>query len=122
MWNLLNLALRLIPAMTVQYRIFSGSTLNEYGIEVNSYLEPIIVRNAHIQPLKAEMYADYALQPSQNVKVCYIPADVSGTINKSTNDIIIYNNKKFNIVNTHDWYNYDGWNKLIIVEDKDYEL
>lgn len=122
MWNLLGLASRLIPTVTVQYRTFINTEPNSFGIMVNVYSEPITITKAHIQPLKAEMYAQYALQPSRNVKVCYIPADVTGTIDKSTNDIIIFNNKKFNIIDTHDWYDYDGWNKLIIVEDKDYEL
>lgn len=118
MWNLLNLALRLIPPVTVQYRIFSGSAVNEFGISVNTYSEPITVKNAHIQPLKAEMYAQYALQDVRNVKVCYIPVNVIGQLDKSTNDIIIYNGRKYNIIDTHEWYNYDGWNKLVIVEEK----
>jgi hypothetical protein len=122
MWNLLNLASRLIPTVTAQYRIFTGSVLNEAGIEINTYSEAITIKNAHVQPLKAEMYAQYELQPSQNAKVCYIPANVAGTVNKTSNDIIIFQGKRFNIFDTHDWYDYDGWNKLIIVEDKDYAV
>jgi hypothetical protein len=121
-FNLLTTALRLIPPVQIEYQVYNGSQLNSFGIEVNSYSDSVIVKKAHIQPLKAEMYADYGLQPSQNVKVCYIPANVIGTLNKSSNDIIIYNNKRFNIVNTHEWFTYNGWNKLIIIEEKNYEI
>lgn len=122
MFNLLTSALKIIPAVTVKYQVYLGSNLNDFGIEENMYTDPIEIKTAHIQPLKAEMYNDYGLQPSQNVKVCYIPVNILGTINKSSNDIIIYNNKRFNIVNTHDWFNYNGWNKLIIIEEKEYGI
>jgi hypothetical protein len=121
-FNLLTSALKIIPPVQIEYQLYIGSELNSFGREINTYSEAIVIKKAHIQPLKAEMYADYGLQVSQNVKICYIPANVVGTLDKSSNDIIIYNGKKFNIINTHDWFNYNGWNKLIIIEDKNYEV
>ena len=132
MWDLLGTALRLIPPVTVQYQKYIGETVNELGICVPQYADPVTVSNAHLQPSASStgfggkfsgnnvMYDDIGLQLAHNFRMLYIPANIQGIEAQTTNDVILYGGKRWNIKSVSQWFDYDGWNKLIIVEDKKY--
>lgn len=132
MWNILGTALKIIPKVTVQYQKYIGETVNDMGICVPQYADPVTVTNAHVQPAMNSMYSrqgfsgknlmydEIGLQYGKNYRVVFIPANIRGVEVQTTNDIILYQGKRWNIKTVNQWFDYDGWNRLVIVEDKDY--
>lgn len=123
MWELLNRALSLIPAVTVEYRQYIGSSSNSFGVVVAEYGDPVTIANAHVQPVKSEMYPQLGLQLGKNLREVFIPANLNGMEEISVGgDILIFENKTWRIISDESWYSYDGWKVLTVIEEKDYNV
>lgn len=121
-WNLLNEASGLIPSVTVKYRKCNADAeSNAFGIVAPPYGEEITVDKAHVQPMPSAMYAQLGLQPGRNARRVFLPADVNGMeVEYSGGDVLLFDNRIWKIHEVKDWYGYDGWKALAVVENKDY--
>jgi hypothetical protein len=119
MFNILNVALRLIPAVNFQYREYLGSELSAVGQDVPQYGEWQAVRG-HAQPLKKNLYEKIGLQISDNAYNFFIPAHATGVSQKISPDQILFSGKTWDIVKTADWFSYDGWVAVVAIERKNY--
>lgn len=120
--NLLNIASKVIPHTeeTVEYYRYTGIGINSIGISAPTYDNPVNVKNCHLHAATQKVIELYGFQPGENVRVLYMPVNALGTMQKTMSDKLVISGKKYNIRDVNNWYDYDGWNKLIIVEDKEY--
>lgn len=117
--NLLSMALKIIPPTPVKYYSASGVVRNSMGIISPVFSDPVTVKDALVQPVNSEMYAQYGLTIGKEYKILHIKADIEGVNRKLTGDKIEYNGKKYTVVDVKNHYEYNGWDRLIIAEEKD---
>lgn len=119
--NLLNMAMTLIPPVNITYEKWQSNTTNSVGYEVASYGEPMQVKASVQSNIPAEMYQTFQLDLNKNYRLIDVPAFVVGTAEQMTPDRITYQGKKWIVVKCNNWHSYNGWVKLLVVEEKDYD-
>lgn len=118
--NLLSTALRIVPGQSCQYLKFTGESVNALGYIAKTFADPVTLFPVSVQGVKSELYQSMGLQPGVNHKCFYVSANVVSNNENISNDVIIYNGKRYNIVACKPHYAEDGWNMVIGAEDKDY--
>ena len=121
-WDLLKQASDLIPTQAVQYRKHTGgATINDFGIDVPQYASATSIKGVHVQAMPSKMYAQLGLQPGRNARRVFINADLQGMESQfEGGDLLIFEGRTWKIVSVDDWYGYDGWKALSVVEEKTY--
>lgn len=117
--NLLNLAFSLIPSESVQYLKFTGNNQSEIGLDSPQYADPIVLP-ASVQAVSNDTYSQLQLDLSKNYRRVFLPANAAGVDQMKSSDVLIFQGRRWNVVSTDDWYKYDGWNSVIVAEDKEY--
>lgn len=120
MMKVLDAAMRLIPGGTISYMKFTGNTINSMGIRVPSYDSRIAY--GHIQPVPSKMYPRYGLVLGKEYKLLHVKADIVGTDQQTSGDLVKWNSKTYTVTNVSDWYGYDGWTRLVLTAQKEGEL
>lgn len=115
--NLLQKALKLIPPETYQYEKFLGEGVNEFGIKVPTYAEPVTISGS-VQSPENSLYEQMGLSLEKNYKIFYGSIDIKGNEVQSQPDRFIYDGKTFETVKNANWFNYDGWCGVLAVEVK----
>lgn len=118
--NLLNRAFRLIPTQSFQYCAFAGKTINNMGVFVNSYAEPMEV-NGSIQALEQSQYEQLGLDFEKNYRIVYAPIQMKGLDQQETPDKLIFDNQNWKVVRNTPWFNMDGWCGVVVTTDEENE-
>lgn len=118
--NILEMAFSLIPPEPIQYQKWLGKSVNSIGRTVATYGD-IITTRASIQPVGASLMQQLGLSLSKNYYRINISADIVGVENQKVPDRMIFKGKNWLIDNQSDWYVFNGWVKLIVVEEKNYD-
>ena len=119
-YNLLGLALGQLPVVSIAYEKFTGNTANSYR-DVPAYAAAITIDNAHAQPLSNKMYKELGLDFQKTYYNVYIPADVVALDKQNSPDRLTFYGKTWYVVTSQEWFNMNGWNKLTVIAEKDYE-
>lgn len=115
--NLLQKALNIIPPETFQYEKFEGEGINEMGIMIPTYADPITVSGSVQSPENA-LYEQLGLSLEKNYKIFYGSSKIKGNEAQSQPDRFIYQGKTYETIKNADWFNYDGWCGVLTVEVK----
>lgn len=115
--NLLNRALRLIPPETFQHVRFNGDTLNDFGVSVPNYSEPITLKGS-VQVPELVLYQQLGLELEKNYRIFYGAQLVQGNETQRQPDRFIYKSKTYEVVKNTPWFEYDGWCGVLAVEIK----
>jgi hypothetical protein len=116
--NLLNEASKLIPLERFIYKKYKGKVINELGIPVIEYEEDIEIEGS-IQALDVSLYEKFGFSFERNIKILYASIDVKGLDNQDAPDKIVYDSRVWSVIKTTRWHNYNGWNGVIIEEEKE---
>lgn len=120
-WDVLGLALSVIPAVPVVYRKRLGTSLNEIGNVVPQYAAGVTITKAHVQGVRNSTVEQLGLQVGRNYRLVNLAADALTVAGKPEGgDKVEFYNKSWVIVHVSPHYNEDGWNKIVVCEDKDY--
>ena len=120
-WDVLGLALSAIPAVPVVYRKRLGSTENEMGIIVPQYAAGVTIAKAHVQGIRNSTVEQLGLQIGRNYRLVHLAADALTVAGKPEGgDKVEFYGKSWVIVHVSPHYAEDGWNKLVVCEDKSY--
>lgn len=123
--NLLNVAMRTIGTDVLQYRLYSGNTVNDAGVPSVSYGEWRDVR-ASIQPgivssfggkcVSEKEYQDLGLSWARTYVTVWL-SDVGLTTseNEEAADQIRIGKKVFNVLQVEDWLMQNGWKRCYCV-------
>ena len=114
--NLFNLATTVIPPETAQYIEFKGNTVNEIGLSVPTYAEPVEIK-ASIQPVGDSSYKDLGLDFQKEYYTVYSNQRMHGLNEQSQPDKLYFHGKDFIVQKTCYWNEYDGWGYVLAVRD-----
>ena len=110
--NLLSAALTLIPSVTFKYYKFKSNTVNDRGLDVSTYENPITVQGM-IRPVPAEKYEELNLNLQRDHIYVHVPKNVLSLRVQESPDKIEYNGATYFIVSIINWFNYNGWTSCI---------
>lgn len=121
-WDVLGLALSVIPPVPVVYVRRTGTTVDAMGYTVPVYASPVTINQAHVQGVKTSVIEHLGLQVGKNYRLVHIAANALSAANSTLKggDRLEFYGKKWVLVHVSPHYEEDGWNKLIVCEDKDY--
>ena len=117
--NLLKKALRIIPKESYLYYKFLENTVNELGIEVASYADPVTIDFGSVQSPENSLYQQLGLDFDKNYKIFYGAVEIKGNELQPQPDRFLYDGKLFETVKNTNWFNYDGWCGVLAVELKE---
>jgi hypothetical protein len=115
--NLLKKALRLILPESYLYYQYLGESVNEIGISVPSYADPITITGS-VQSPENSMYNQLGLSLDKNYKIFYGATSINGNETQNQPDRFLYDGRIFETVKNTNWFNYDGWSGVLAVEIK----
>ena len=126
--SLHRLANRLIPREKMKYRIANKSVTDEYGmvkptysddgwITIKGHIMPGIISSFGGKNINARDYHDLGLDFSKNYYTVYTDdVNVKNLVHKDSPDQVMLHGRIFNIIQTEDWLEYNGWKRLYCVE------
>lgn len=118
--NILLTAMTVIPPEPIEYEKYKGNITNQIGYDV-SYYAPAVKTQASIQShISEKMYQAYGLDLNKNYRLVNIPAEIIGTAEQITPDRLTFHGRRWIVIKSNNWHEYNGWCKIIVVEEKDY--
>lgn len=121
MGNLLRLALGVIPPVKISYSKFMGNVVSEVGVKIPTYSQPLEI-NGSVQRVKTDVYEALGLKMEKNYKAVFVPADIVGINYQQSPDKFSFYGKDWIVCgDLANWYQYDGWNVLLVVAERDYQ-
>ena len=115
--NLLEIALGVIPGETFQYEKFTGTVENDIGLNVPQFAAPVTVTGS-IQGVELDIYPQLGLDFQKNYRLVYASVNMKGVEEQEVPDRLTFYGLTWSVVKTVPWMNYNGWNGVLLVEDK----
>lgn len=98
---------------------YIGSKLDEMGRDVPDYAEPPLIYTGSIQPVPNRMYEQLGLDLNKNYKTIFCPELMLSIAESIQPDRIVYESRTYQIIDNKDWYETNGYTKIIMVEIKE---
>lgn len=118
--NVLLTAMMVIPPEPIKYEKWVSNTTNSIGYDVSTYATAVDTIASIQGHISEKMYQAYGLDLNRNYCLVDIPAELVGVAEKTTPDRLTFHGRKWIVVKCNNWHTYNGWCKLIVVEEKDY--
>ncbi len=115
--NLLEIALGVIPGQTFKHMAFTGSVENEIGLNEPQFAEPVEVTGS-IQGVELDIYPQLGLDFQKNYRLVYASVNMKGLEEQEVPDRLEFYGAVWSVVKTVPWLKYNGWNGVLVVEDK----
>jgi E217 collar protein gp28 len=112
--NLLKTAMRAIATQPVDYYQFTGRTLNDIGMEVPTYADPVSI-DGSFQPVNRNLYEQYGLDFNKYYANFYTLSDLLDVTRDVSGDQIVFNGKRYQCEANNDWFQIDGWKGVLVV-------
>lgn len=103
---------------TFQYYRYKETIVDNMGRDVPQYADPKPVTGS-VQAVSNKMYEQLGLDLNKNYKIIYSPELIQSIAEKIQPDRIIYDNRTFEVVENKNWYETNGYTKILIVELKE---
>lgn len=94
------------------------NTIDGMGRDVPEFAEPLTLTGS-IQPVSNKMYEQFGLDLNKNYKIVFSSALIQSIAEKIQPDRIVYDNRTFEIVENKNWYETNGYTKVLMVELKE---
>jgi hypothetical protein len=114
--NLLNIASSIIPQQVFTYYKFNKAEVNDIGNVVDTYDDGVILEGS-VQAISQDMYEKLGLDFSKKYISIHTSADIRNVDNNQKSpDKVVWNGKEYLITKVTNWFQQDGWNRVIAVE------
>ena len=113
--NLLNVALSIIPKVKIQWAKTTGRTQNALGQWITEYAEPVALW-CSFQPIEKAKYEQMGLDMNKHYFVLYGSQDLTAVERGTAGDVFIHNGLKYQAEDAVDWFSYNGWKAIVVVE------
>lgn len=97
---------------------YKGTTIDMMGRDVPEFAEPI-THTGSIQPVSNKMYEQMGLDLDKNYKTVFCSALMQSIAENIQPDRIIYDGRTFELVENKNWYETNGYTKVLMVELKE---
>lgn len=114
--NLFNLATSVIPPETIQYIHFLGDEVNEIGLSVPTYSEPIDIK-ASVQAVGDQTYKNLGLDWQKEYYTVYSNQRMYGLNEQKQPDKLIFHGATWTVQKNTHWDEYDGWGSVMVAKD-----
>lgn len=115
MFDLLGMALSVIPPVEFKFYKGKGRTLNSVGVWVGELCKPVDVVGM-AQPVPRNLYANNGLDFQKNYFVFFAEKNVIDIERDVSGDEFYYSGMQFQALSKTDWFHYDGWDEVLAVE------
>lgn len=123
--NLLNIAMRTIGTNALEYRLYSGSTVNEFGKPSVSYgewkgarasIQPGIVSSFGGKCISEKEYQELGLSWARTYVTVWVNnVELTTSENEEAADQIRINGKVYNVLQVENWLMQNGWKRCYCV-------
>lgn len=103
---------------TFQYYRYQETIVDDMGRDVPQYADPKPVIGS-VQAVSNKIYEQLGLDLNKNYKIIYSPELIQSIAEKIQPDRIVYDNRTFEVVENKNWYETNGYTKILIVELKE---
>lgn len=115
--NLLKIASSIIPQQTFVYYKFNKAQANDIGVVEDTYDDGVILEGS-VQAISQDMYQKLGLDFSKKYISIHTSADIRNVDSSQPSpDKVVWNGKEYLIVKVSNWYQQDGWVKVVAVEE-----
>lgn len=121
MFNVLTTAMTVIPPEPLQYERFVGKVTNEIGIDVVTFAAPVKIEGSIQHHVAERLYDAYGLSLNKNYCLVDLPAQLYGSEAQITPDRLSFHNNTWIVMKATDWFKYNGWVRVLVVAEKDYD-
>jgi hypothetical protein len=118
MINLLYAALSALPKQNFQIRKFIDFQEDSAGLKINRYSLPQDAIG-NIQAVNNEIYKKLGLDFEKNYLMLWSLEPIKVLNGQNAPDMILIDGKAFKPIRELDWYGYNGWTCVLILEDKE---
>lgn len=118
----------LIPAMAAtailgcnkkfQFYKYLGHIIDDMGRDVPNFDEPVTYTGS-VQPVPNRLYEQLGLDLDKNYKTIFSPQLMKSLAEDIQPDRIVYESRTFQIVENKNWYETNGYTKVLMVELKE---
>jgi len=112
--NLLNQALAQHKKTKAEWHPMKERTLDDRGVYVNTYCSPVTIYGS-FQPMSMNTIKALGLDLTKQYYVLYTSNPVLPVV-KTSSDRIVIQCREFEILSVVDWFDYDGWRQVNLVE------
>jgi hypothetical protein len=113
--DLLAMALSVLQPASVQFYPFVSRSVNDIGMEVSTYGEPVTLEGS-VQALPRTEYERLGLDLAREYVTFFAQADMRSSGRDRENDYLAWSGAKWGIVNVTAWYEVDGWSEVLAVK------
>lgn len=99
---------------------YLSTELDEMGRDVPQYAPPKLTTGS-VQAVSNKMYEQLGLDLNKNYKIVYSSELIQSIAEEVQPDRISYNNRIYEVVENKNWYETNGYTKVLMVELKDAE-
>lgn len=94
------------------------STVDLMGRDVPKFAPPILATGS-IQAVSNKMYEQLGLDLNKNYKIVFSPTLIQSIAEEIQPDRILYDGRTYEVVENKDWYETNGYTKVLMVELKE---
>ena len=94
------------------------TTIDDMGRDVPVFADPVLMTGS-IQAVPNKMYEQMGLQLDKNYKTVFSLALIQSIAENIQPDRIVYNGLTFEVVENKNWYETNGYTKILVVELKE---
>ena len=114
--NLFNMAIKVIPPETIQYKHFLGDVVNSIGIAVPTYDEAIDI-TASVQPVGDQSYKDLGLDFQKEYFYVYSNHRMYGLNEQAQPDKLEFHGSEWVVQKNCHWDEYNGWGYVMVAKE-----
>ena len=94
-----------------------GSTVDDMGRDVPNYDEAVTLTGS-VQAVPNKMYEQLGLDFNKNYKTVFCSALIQSIAENIQPDRIVYDGRTYDVVENKNWYETNGYTKILVVEVK----
>lgn len=121
-FNLLPVAMRATAILgcnkEFQFLKYLKTVIDDMGRDVPEFEEPVTYIGS-IQAVSNKMYQQLGLDLNKNYKSILCPQLMESMAEQIQPDRVVFDNRTYEIIENKNWYNTNGWTRILVVELKE---
>lgn len=102
----------------LEFYKYLGSALDDMGRDVPVFADPVIITGS-VQAVPNRMYEQLGLDLNKNYKTVFSTELIQSIAEEIQPDRIVYDGRTYEIVENKNWYETNGYTKVLMVELKE---
>jgi hypothetical protein len=113
--DLLGLAFSVIASTPFKYFAYRGRSLNEIGLYVSEYFDPIMLHGS-IQAVSRSVYQERGLDFQKQYIEIWVEQGVFDISRDTSGDQVEWMSRRYQLTSESNWFAIDGWVSVLAVQ------